>query len=221
MIEVEIPELVGADKAVWHVVLDLADADLPRWVLAGGLMVHLHLYEAGATPHRATTDVDAVVDVSVRALRATEEFARRLQDDLHMRMEPPNADGVGHRFTRHDGATVDVLAADFGERPRPHTTIPPAKSVEVPGGRGLLADTQEVRVIHDGRSGVVERPSLIAAIVGKWRAFAEIAAPPGRPQSAPSRRRQAAHRCRPGRRERYQRSAQAPPTPARRNAGAT
>lgn len=31
-----------------------------------------------------------------------------------------------------------VLAADFGERPRPHTTIPPAKTVEVPGGRGLL-----------------------------------------------------------------------------------
>lgn len=176
MIEVEIPELPGADKAVWHAVLDLADADLPRWVLAGGLMVQLYLYEAGATPHRATTDVDAVVDVSVRALRATEEFARRLQDDLHMRMEPPNADDVGHRFTRHDGATVDVLAADFGERPRPHATIPPAKTVEVPGGRGLLADAQEVRVIHDGRSGVVERPSLIAAIVGKWRAFAEIAA---------------------------------------------
>lgn len=49
-------------------------------------MVHLHLYEAGATPDRATTDVDAIVDVSLRAGRATEEFSRRLQDDLHMRM---------------------------------------------------------------------------------------------------------------------------------------
>lgn len=181
MITVAIPELFGADKAAWHVVLDLAHADLPRWVLAGGLMVHLHLYEAGAIPRRATVDVDAVVDVSARAARATEEFSRRLQHDLHMRMEPPNADNIGHRFTRDDGAIVDVLAADFGERSRPHTTIPPARTVEVPGGRGLLADTEEVRVIHDGRSGMVERPSLIAAIVGKLRAFAEITVHEGDP----------------------------------------
>ena len=176
MIEVELPELFTADKAAWHVVLDLANADLPRWVLAGGLMVHLHLYEAGATPHRVTTDVDAVVDVSVRKVRATEEFCQRHQNDLHMKMEPPNAENVGHRFTRDDGAIVDVLAADFGQRPRPHITIPPARTVEVPGGRALLVDAQEVRVIHDGRSGVVERPSLLAAIVGKWQAFAEITA---------------------------------------------
>jgi hypothetical protein len=122
-----------------------------------------------------------VVDVSVGAVRATEVFSRRLQDDLHMRMEPPNAHNVGHRFTRDDGAVVDVLAADFGERSRPHTTIPPARTVEVPGGRALLTDTDEVRVIHDGRSGVVERPSLIPAIVGKWRAFAEIADDRGDP----------------------------------------
>lgn len=181
MIEVEIPELFGAERIAWHVALDLAGAELPRWVLAGGLMVHLHLYEAGATPHRTTTDVDALVDVSVLAARATEEFARRLQHDLHMRMEPPDAEHVGHRFTRDDGAIVDVLAADFGERSRPHLTIPPARTVEVPGGRGLLADAQTVRVIHAGRAGVIERPSLLAAVVAKWRAFAEIAADRGDP----------------------------------------
>jgi hypothetical protein len=125
MIEVELPELFGAERTAWHVVLDLANTDLPGWVLAGGLMVHLHLYEAGATPHRATTDVDAIVDVSVRALRATEEFSRRLQHDLQMKMSPPAAGDVGHRFTRDDGAVVDVLAADFGRRSRPHLTIPP------------------------------------------------------------------------------------------------
>lgn len=98
MIEVAVPGRVGAEHAAWHIVLDLADADLPRWVLAGGLMVH-----------------------------------------LHMSLDPPNTDGVGHRFTRDDGAVVDVLAADFGERARPHTTIPPARTVKVPDGRGLLA----------------------------------------------------------------------------------
>ena len=43
MIDVEVPELFGAEHAAWHTLLDLADAHLPRWVLAGGLMVHLHL----------------------------------------------------------------------------------------------------------------------------------------------------------------------------------
>ena len=84
-------------------------------------------------------------------------------------------------FTRDDGAVVDVLAADFGERSRPHTTIPPARTVEVPGGRGLLADTRVVRVIHHGRSGVIECPSLMTAIVVKWRAFAETAVHRGDP----------------------------------------
>ena len=53
--------------------------------------------------------------------------------------------------------------------------------MEVPAGRGLLADADEVRVLHDGRSGIVERPSLVAAIVSKWRAFAEIAVHRGDP----------------------------------------
>lgn len=120
-----------------------------------------------------------------------------------MKLQPPDAGNVGHRFTRDDGAVVDVLAADFRGRSRPHLTIPPASTVEVPGGRALLADTNEVRVIHDGRSGEVERPSLIAAIVGKWRAFAELvddrraptvtsATPPGcspTPTPTPSPRR--------------------------------
>jgi hypothetical protein len=92
-----------------------------------------------------------------------------------MRIEPPSPDGVGHRFSRSDGAVVDVLAADFGDRSGPHKTIPPARTVEVPGGRGLLLATEEVRVNYAGRSAVLERPTLIAAVIGKWRAFREIA----------------------------------------------
>ena len=125
--------------------------------------------------------MDAVVDVSVGAAHGTKEFARRLRDDLDMEMEPPDAGNVGHRCTRDDGAIVDVVAADFGERSRPHTTIPPARTVEVPGGRALLADAQEVRLIHRWPLRAGERPSLLAAIVGKWRAIAEIAVPKGDP----------------------------------------
>lgn len=157
MIEIRLPALSGAERAAWHLVLDLADARLPRWVLVGGLMVHLHLHEAGVTPPRATTDIDAVLDVSVRATRATETFSRRLEKDLHLQMQPPNSHGIGHRFVREDGATVDVLAADFGTRSGPHTTIAPARTVEVPGGRGLLKDAEPIRIHHEHRSAVIEQ----------------------------------------------------------------
>lgn len=182
MITVVLPPLLGAERAAWHLVIDLAEARLPRWVLAGGLMVHLHLHEAGVTPGRVTTDVDAVVDVGVRSARATEVFAHRLRDELGMRMQEPDAHGIGHRFIRADGTVVDVLAADFGPRSRPHATIPPARTVEVPGGRALLAAAERVRIEHDGRTAIIERPSLIAAIVAKARALTEIPSPSGDPR---------------------------------------
>jgi len=182
MTAVTLPPLSGIEHAAWNLVLDLADARLPRWVLAGGLMVHLHHYEAGATPRRVTTDVDAVVDVSIRSRHATEVFARRLQDDLGLRPLAPSTDGIGHRFTRDDGVAVDVLAADFGARSRPHRTIAPARTVEVPGGRALLASAETVHVTHGDRTASIERPSLIAAIVGKARAFTDIGSPTGDPE---------------------------------------
>lgn len=179
---IALPSVVGAERAAWHLVLDLAEAGLPRWVLAGGLMVHLHLHEAGATPTRVTTDVDAIVDVSIRSRHATEEFSRLLEEELDLRLEQPDADGVAHRFRRRDGVVVDVLAADFGPRSRPHLTIAPARTVEVPGGRSLLDSAEPVLIEHEGRSARIERPSLRAAIIGKGRAFTDIASPTGDPE---------------------------------------
>lgn len=180
MREVELPALPAAEAAAWRLVVELAEAGLPRWVLAGGLMVHLHLHEAGVRPVRVTTDVDAIVDVSIRTRRATEEFSRRLRDDLGMRLDGPDADGLGHRFVREaDGAVVDVLAADFGRRSRPHRTLPPARTLEVPGGRRMLDAAEPVRLRHEGRTVTVERPDLSAAVIAKVRAFHEIASTTG------------------------------------------
>lgn len=174
----ELPDRVGAEDVAWTLVLDLAEARMPRWVLVGGLMVHLHLYEAGARPRRATTDFDAVVDVNLQVARGgTAVFADRLVEEFGMRLHvaPGIEAGRGHRFTREDGASVDVLAPDHWERARPHHTIPPAETVEVPGGRELLRDSEDVAVTYRGRSAAVPRPALLTAIgVGKWRAFSEI-----------------------------------------------
>lgn len=115
-----VPQLAGAEDVAWNLVIDLANARMPTWVLAGGLMVHLHLYEAGVSPRRATTDVDAIVDVNLRVARAgPAAFASRLVEEfgMHVQVAPGLDAARGHRFTREDGGTIDVLAPDRWERP--------------------------------------------------------------------------------------------------------
>lgn len=132
---VEIPQLTGAEDVAWTLVVDLANARMPTWVLAGGLMVHLHLYEAGVNPRRATTDIDAIVDVNLQVAGAgPAAFASRLVEEfgMHLQVAPGLDAARGHRFTRADGATIDVLAPDHWETTRPHHTIPPAETIEVP-----------------------------------------------------------------------------------------
>lgn len=58
---------VAVDDAVpvWALLFEVAET-VPshEWVLAGGLMVHLHALRAGVDAPRPTTDVDAVIDVT-------------------------------------------------------------------------------------------------------------------------------------------------------------
>lgn len=173
MSAVAVPEAIGAEDAAWQLLLDLAAADLPRWAVVGGLMVHLHQHEHGAIPRRATTDIDVLVNIEVAAERATERFARILTSQFGMRMEVAT-DQRGHRFVRDDAAAVDVLAPDRYRRAEPPRTIPPARTVTTPGGRYLLSRIEEVTITYRGRTEQLLRPRLLAAIVGKWRAFEAI-----------------------------------------------
>lgn len=52
----------------------------------------------------------------------------------------------------------------------PWTLTPPGRTLSVPGGTQALARTERVRVIHGPRTGLVPRPSLLGANVGKGRA---------------------------------------------------
>jgi hypothetical protein len=57
----------GSDP-IWSAVIDIAEAmRQDEWSLIGGQMVSLHGFIAGAVPPRATTDIDIVVDDTVRA----------------------------------------------------------------------------------------------------------------------------------------------------------
>lgn len=171
-----LPPSGGAEHAAWHLLMDLASHDMPRWALVGGLMVQVHLHHAGLEPRRATTDVDILIDVQIIA-NATQRAARTLRDQLGLDPQGrPSIDGgqVLHRVVRAaDKAAVDLLAPDHFRGP--HLTIPPARTIETPGGRYLLNHVEDMTITYDSRSAQVLLPSIGSAIVGKWRAYSEIA----------------------------------------------
>lgn len=75
-------------------------------------------------------------------------------------------EGLAHRYQR-GGVSVDVLAPE-GLGPRTDlTTTPPDRTLQVPGGTQALDRTEFVPVVFGDRQGLVARPSLLGAIVGK------------------------------------------------------
>jgi hypothetical protein len=79
--------------------------------------------------------------------------------------------GLGHRFVR-GLLEVDVLAPEGLGRTSEaaRTTIPPAHTVEVPGGTQALHRTERVEIEAGDVRGLVPRPSLLGAILLKARA---------------------------------------------------
>jgi hypothetical protein len=84
-------------------------------------------------------------------------------------------DALAHRYVRPAEprpVVVDVLAPEGVGARAVLVTTPPGRPVEVPGGTQALSRTKRVTIVHEGRSGTLPRPSLLAAIVGKAAATA-------------------------------------------------
>ncbi len=144
---------------MWRVLLDLNERQ-PHWTLIGARMVELHALEHGRTLARFTVDADALADARERP-----NPVRRIAEILVAEgfvLAEPSAFGLGHTFVR-DGLEIDVLAPEHlgqtSEEER--VTIPPAHTVEVPGGRQAIARTEQVEVDLDGRLGHLPRPNLL------------------------------------------------------------
>jgi hypothetical protein len=153
--------------AGWSALLDLAQLHPTGWAIIGAQMVALHAAENGRMPPRQSLDLDILVNVRLLA-NGTERLARALVA-AGFDLEGQDAFGVGHRFRRGQ-ATIDILAPDgLSERTRP-LTIPPARTVSVPGGTQALARTEPVEIEVGSRRGLVPRPSLLGAILIKARA---------------------------------------------------
>ncbi len=153
---------------LWEVLLDLGETNLP-WTLIGGQMVLLHAVEYGTVPVVVSQDGDIIADIRAEP-KSIKEIVALLQD-TGFELEGVNTDGVGHRYVRpgREGLPVkiDVLAPEGVGHKADLTTTKPGRTVQVPAGTQLLNRTEQVTVIHGDRTGVVPRPTLLAAIVGK------------------------------------------------------
>lgn len=113
--------------------VELADTIPPeRWMLVGGLMVHIHAHNAKVFHQRPTNDVDVVLMPTVDSYATT---AAALQSIGYRPHESLDQKGPFHRFTR-GSEIVDVMAPEgrtmtFLGRP----------VLEVPGTRSARSRT--------------------------------------------------------------------------------
>src|SRR5438876_5901395 len=93
----------------------------------------------------------------------------RALEGMRFALDPPTALGLGHVF-RKGGVEIDVLAPDGLHTKARRITVPPAHTVQVPGGTQALRRTELVSVRLGRRRGTLPRPNLLGAILVKTRA---------------------------------------------------
>lgn len=162
----ELPAPLGVDEEIWPLLFDLHQ-EHSGWALVGAQMVILHaaVYQV-ARPAR-TRDVDLLVNLQASSTTDIAEWLKSRGFELPA--TSINQFGIGHRFERGD-LLVDVLASDRAGPRTSRTTDPPAKTVEVPGGRGASGRLVTVRVAAGDLDGHVPTPDWIGALCLKARA---------------------------------------------------
>ena len=158
----------SSDLELWAELIRLRQLS-SDWTLIGARMVELHAAQVGRAPLRVSADADALADARARP-NAVRGLAQILVGQ-GFELQEPSYMGLGHRFVR-GLLEVDVLAPEgLGETSiEARTTIPPAHTVEVPGGTQALHRTESVDVQVGGVRGLVPRPNLLGAILLKVRA---------------------------------------------------
>lgn len=135
------------------------------WVLVGGQMVAILESELGGVVGRTTTDVDIVVGVN-GVFSSPRVAAERL---VGVGYEPSSKTEATYRFVRGSD-TVDVMAPDNLGKRADLATVPPGKTIQVPGGRQALQRRRTLTVSAGVITFDVPVPSLAGAIVMKARA---------------------------------------------------
>lgn len=129
-------------------------------------MVQLHAAERGLTVPRTSFDADALADARDR--KGTRRVSHALTA-MNFTLDPPTAFGLGHVF-RRGNVEIDVLAPDGLNTKERRITVPPAYTVQVPGGTQALRRSEFISVRLGRHRGRLPRPDLLGAILVKARA---------------------------------------------------
>lgn len=165
-----LPALPDGQRQAWQDLLLIGQSAPENWTLVGGQMIQLWCAERGVRPHRATTDIDAVVDIRARP-EALALFTGQLQTIGYTPLI--SADGVQHRWTK-GGAQFDVLIPEgVGQRAGLRQGAGGARTVEAQGASQALTRSERVEVLVADSRGHVARPSLLGALVMKAAANAQ------------------------------------------------
>lgn len=166
---VSLPAFGEPEGDLWPLLFELAE-DVPHgWAVVGAQMVIIHAAAHGVTRPLRTGDVDVLVDL--QSMRP-QQIATWLQDRGFM-LVSINTDGVGHEFRRRH-LTIDVLATDHAGPRTDKTTVPPARTVEVPGGRRAASRLTSATINVGAKTGRLPLPDWIGALVLKARAAVEL-----------------------------------------------
>jgi hypothetical protein len=164
---IEIPEQGDDAHRLWSDLLDLAQAFPRGWTIIGAHMVALYGWEASVDT-RPSQDIDVLANVRLHT-RASRDIA----DFLTERGYQPEitAGGLAHLFRRDGAGEIDLFVPDgIGERTT-ITTVPPNRTIRIPGGTQALDRSETVAIRTRDREGEIFRPNLLGAIIVKLRAI--------------------------------------------------
>lgn len=158
----------------WPLVFELSAATPPgSWVLAGGLMVHLHALRAGVEATRPTSDVDVLLDIRSNTVR---DVAGPLTS-LGFSARDPSHGTPLHRFARKERDVVDVMVAR-DVRTRTRWQLRPL--LRSPGAAQALLRRDVYRLSSGGDSATIDVPDELGAIIAKSAAYATDSRDPHR-----------------------------------------
>lgn len=166
--EIQLPALGGSENEAWALLLDLYETYPRGWAVVGAQMVTLHAAHHGVVRPVRTRDTDVLVDIRTAVIQ---DFANWLVA-RDFELEGVSPDGIGHRFVR-GGVTIDLLSIDHSPR-ESRTTLPPARTVEVPGGRQAMNRTLRATIHAGNLEGTIPLPDWPGAVLLKARAAVSI-----------------------------------------------
>jgi hypothetical protein len=164
---IDVPEQGDGAHRLWCDLLDLA-RELPGiWTVIGAQMVALYAWEAEIET-RPSQDIDVLANVRLQTT-APQEIARFLVERGY---EPEILrGGLAHLFRRDEVGEIDLFVPDgIGDR-TPTRTIPPNRTIRIPGGTQALVRSEPVAIRTRDVEGEILRPNLLGAIIVKLRAI--------------------------------------------------